>query len=509
MNTVGGKFFQDEATGNAGRNYSTDDIVAQGGYEDRGSQLARFQSQSGDQLSSLQAVVDQINLENPDKLALVERGRIKVRTGQTARMLNQQGGISGLRQTPERLATAGSIGRLAPTAFGRAKEHADQMAQFGMVGDLQDALTSGDAARAHTLSEHLYRRGMKPEQIDDIAKGVANQQKALNPTGALPPEQQQGIMEAFHAAAGDPQKMYELSTQLDSMGLAHPAQAIRAAAGTFAADSRAQASQAQSERHFQQQQGATAENRQYSRGQDKVRGARDEARFQMDQRKMQTGETRAAATDARAGRAEGRAEQYLDLQKRSVAGAGASRAGKPWTDRVKGAIADLKSEAQNSLGEPANPAELLYRHQKLFPERAADLKATFEELRQHGASGYAAMIGALRSVGSSGGGDYEAPIDWKRPVLQNPDGTSSTESSMGIEEDGKYINIATVIGGKRYSPDEAVRMYHDGKNPPLGIYGSQESADRAATARHNRWEDHGDSEEDVMKALDAQLGAEK
>lgn len=84
--------------------------------------------------------------------------------------------------------------------------------------------------------------------------------------------------------------------------------------------------------------------------------------------------------------------------------------------------------------------------------------------------------------------DYEAPIDWKRRVLKNPDGTSSTESSIGIEEDGRYINIATVIDGKRYSDDEAVRLYHEGKNQPLGIFGSQERADTAATARHMRWE---------------------
>lgn len=60
----------------------------------------------------------------------------------------------------------------------------------------------------------------------------------------------------------------------------------------------------------------------------------------------------------------------------------------------------------------------------------------------------------------------------------------STESTITIEEDGRYINLPTVIGGQRYSEDDAISLFHQGRNPAVGIYSSEERADRQAEMRH-------------------------
>lgn len=45
-----------------------------------------------------------------------------------------------------------------------------------------------------------------------------------------------------------------------------------------------------------------------------------------------------------------------------------------------------------------------------------------------------------------------------RPIIENPDGSHSSERTVTIEVDGKYVNIPTMFGGKQVSEDEATRI---------------------------------------------------
>ena len=74
-------------------------------------------------------------------------------------------------------------------------------------------------------------------------------------------------------------------------------------------------------------------------------------------------------------------------------------------------------------------------------------------------------------------------VGYRRQILKNPDGSFSTESTIGITgEDGKYYNIPTVINGKRLSFKEAVDEFHKTGNH-MGVFNTQEEADKSAEYR--------------------------
>lgn len=63
-----------------------------------------------------------------------------------------------------------------------------------------------------------------------------------------------------------------------------------------------------------------------------------------------------------------------------------------------------------------------------------------------------------------------------RPVVKNPDGSSSTVSTITIEEDGKGILLPTIINGKRVSEADAIQHFKDtGEN--MGVFKSEKDAD--------------------------------
>lgn len=69
------------------------------------------------------------------------------------------------------------------------------------------------------------------------------------------------------------------------------------------------------------------------------------------------------------------------------------------------------------------------------------------------------------------------------PVLRNPDGSVSTESTIGIEADGKHYVIPTIIDGQRVQPEQAVAAWKGGSNKEVGVFGTQAEADQFARAR--------------------------
>ena len=100
---------------------------------------------------------------------------------------------------------------------------------------------------------------------------------------------------------------------------------------------------------------------------------------------------------------------------------------------------------------------------------------------------------------------------WNRPVVQNPDGSHSTELSFSREENGKEVLVPSIVNGKFLTPDGKMPpMGHEDKNGKyiptpqeqamydrawdhykktgenLGKFDSPESADAYAQILHNR-----------------------
>ncbi len=75
------------------------------------------------------------------------------------------------------------------------------------------------------------------------------------------------------------------------------------------------------------------------------------------------------------------------------------------------------------------------------------------------------------------------PIDTNRPIIHNPDGSISTERTMTIESDGKFILIPTIVNGKQLSQQDAIKEWKAGNNKPVGVFKTNEEAEKYATER--------------------------
>ena len=85
-------------------------------------------------------------------------------------------------------------------------------------------------------------------------------------------------------------------------------------------------------------------------------------------------------------------------------------------------------------------------------------------------------------------GGYTGNIDLSnRPVIKNKDGSSSTESSISVNIDGKEVLIPTIINGKRVSEREAIDHYEK-TGEHMGKFDSVEEANAAAEKLHNRFQ---------------------
>lgn len=74
-----------------------------------------------------------------------------------------------------------------------------------------------------------------------------------------------------------------------------------------------------------------------------------------------------------------------------------------------------------------------------------------------------------------------------RQILENSDGTFSTENSATIEVDGKYIVIPTVVNGQQMEIEDAVNHYNK-TNQHLGMFDSLLEAEIYAQLLHERQE---------------------
>lgn len=77
-----------------------------------------------------------------------------------------------------------------------------------------------------------------------------------------------------------------------------------------------------------------------------------------------------------------------------------------------------------------------------------------------------------------------------RPIVLNPDGSTSSERIVGMEFEGRETPVPTIFGGKQVSPDEAVAILraHHWCDPDTGemipSYGSRQEAEQAEAVRH-------------------------
>lgn len=76
------------------------------------------------------------------------------------------------------------------------------------------------------------------------------------------------------------------------------------------------------------------------------------------------------------------------------------------------------------------------------------------------------------------------PHDLTKPILRNPDGSWSTESTATFEFDGRHLVLPTIVDGKRYTPEQAAQLYREGKNKPVGDFDTAEAANAYAEQRH-------------------------
>lgn len=70
-----------------------------------------------------------------------------------------------------------------------------------------------------------------------------------------------------------------------------------------------------------------------------------------------------------------------------------------------------------------------------------------------------------------------------KPQVPQKDGTISTEKSIGIEMDGKYYVIPTIVNGKSLTPEAAIAAFEQGTNKPLGEFKSEDEATAFAEDR--------------------------
>lgn len=110
-------------------------------------------------------------------------------------------------------------------------------------------------------------------------------------------------------------------------------------------------------------------------------------------------------------------------------------------------------------------------------------KAAAQQAQQPSAAGPAQAQPAQQGIVP---GAIDTRQSSEKPQIQNPDGTVSSELTIGVEAGGKHYLIPTIINGKQVAPDEAIRQWQAGTNNPVGIYDSQEEADNGAKGRTER-----------------------
>ena len=74
-------------------------------------------------------------------------------------------------------------------------------------------------------------------------------------------------------------------------------------------------------------------------------------------------------------------------------------------------------------------------------------------------------------------------IDRERPILENDDGSFSTERTITVEVDGKHYVIPTIVGGKEVPQEAAILLWRGGINRAVGEFATADEANAYAVQR--------------------------
>lgn len=140
-------------------------------------------------------------------------------------------------------------------------------------------------------------------------------------------------------------------------------------------------------------------------------------------------------------------------------------------------------DLNGSLNKTAKEREAIYK--RAMTAAARRVKAAQDRAKSI-KSGYFSGQGDVKEPeGYAEGGRYawKAPVDTSRPIMENRDGSFSTEETITIEQNGKYYILPTIVQGRRMTPDAAVELFSKGANRPVGIFDDPNEANEYAKLR--------------------------
>ena len=59
----------------------------------------------------------------------------------------------------------------------------------------------------------------------------------------------------------------------------------------------------------------------------------------------------------------------------------------------------------------------------------------------------------------------------------------SHEKTFTFEQSGRHYILPTIVGGKEYDPEDAIKLFNQGTLRPIGQFSTQIEADRFARKR--------------------------
>lgn len=140
-----------------------------------------------------------------------------------------------------------------------------------------------------------------------------------------------------------------------------------------------------------------------------------------------------------------------------------------------------KAAAMQGFGQLAGMAAFRMRRGGIIGKRKPSGTARY----------YRSGLSSVRRRGYAEGGIIEgegymspdAVAAGGKPAVRQKHGGISTEKTISIESDGQHHVIPTIVGGESYHPKAAIRLWADGKNPPIASFASHEEATAFAEQR--------------------------
>lgn len=139
--------------------------------------------------------------------------------------------------------------------------------------------------------------------------------------------------------------------------------------------------------------------------------------------------------------------------------------------------ASIKAEQDRAAAEKLSLNEYILQKERELPPLQKTAVPT------QGAGGTPKSIGIKGHPNTDEPPLGDRPIDENRPVIYNPDNTFSTERTITVEIRGRQYLIPTIVDGVQRTPEEAINLFKQGKNPEVGVYRTIDEAEAAAKRR--------------------------